>query len=136
MRRQKDKGFTLMEIMIVVMIIGILLAIAVPNFIRARATARLKAIESNLKQIDSAVQQYAIEQQKSMGNPVTQAQLDGSGGSMNYLKWPVGPVVGTYAVSDVGTHATFDGGSAGALDVLTWDSATCGTPIRSTCWYL
>lgn len=124
MRRRKNRGFTLIEIMIVVMIIGILLAIAVPNFIRARATVRLKSIVTNLKQIDSAVQQWAIEQQKSPGDAVAQSNLDGTGGTTSYLAWPTGPVGGTYAVSTVGVAATFDGGSDGAMNGITWD-ATC-----------
>ena len=55
------RGFTLVEIMIVVLIIGILLAIAIPNFVRARNTSRGKACQANLKQIDSATEQYLMD---------------------------------------------------------------------------
>ncbi|HLK13751.1 MAG TPA: prepilin-type N-terminal cleavage/methylation domain-containing protein [Fimbriimonadaceae bacterium] len=130
-RNHNMKGFTLIEIMIVVLIIGILLAIAVPNFVRARASSRLKAIESNLKQIDSAQTQWAMEQNKATGNAVTQGDLDGTGGSgAKYLTWPTGPVSGTYAVTVVGANATFDGGSKGAMDEPTWD-ATCASDPSS-----
>ena len=58
---RKAAGFTLVEIMIVVLIIGILLAIAVPNFITARENGRAQACIANLKQIDSAKQQYIMD---------------------------------------------------------------------------
>ncbi len=59
--RRKATGFTLIEIMIVVLIIGILLAIAIPNFVSARETSRAKACSASLKQIDSATQQWAMD---------------------------------------------------------------------------
>src|SRR5437899_7433696 len=53
--------FTLVEIMIVVAIIGLLAAIAIPNFIKARTTSQMNACINNLRQIDGAEQQWALE---------------------------------------------------------------------------
>ena len=117
----------MIEIMIVVLIIGILLAIAVPNFVRARASSRLKSVVANLKQIDSAVQQWASRKQTEASGSCGYASqpVDGTaGGTTAYLAWPTGPVAGNYAVSTVGATATFDGGSKGAMDSTGWQT-TC-----------
>jgi prepilin-type N-terminal cleavage/methylation domain-containing protein len=57
----KKSGFTLVEIMIVVAIIGLLAAIAIPNFVRARMQSQKNACINNLRQIDGAEQQWALE---------------------------------------------------------------------------
>src|ERR1022692_1316449 len=124
--KKATNGYTLIEIMIVVMVVGILLAIAVPNFIRARGTTRLQAIVSNLRQIDTAVRQWGMTQDQITGAPVLQSNLDGTGGTVAYLVWPVGPVPGTYDVTILGANATFNGGALGAMDADTW-RITCNT---------
>jgi len=68
MTLRSRKGFTLVEIMIVVAIIGILIAIAVPGFIRAREASRTRAIQADLSRIDDANQQYAIEYNLDAGD--------------------------------------------------------------------
>ena len=66
-------GFTLVEIMIVVAIIALLAAIAVPGFLRARKRSQASRILNDLRMIDSAVDQYAIENNKTSGNAVPTA---------------------------------------------------------------
>ena len=73
-------GFTLVEIMIVVAIIALLAAIAVPNFLRARKRSQATRILEDLRMLDSATDQYAIENNKTSG--MTPAWTD----LKNYLK--------------------------------------------------
>jgi prepilin-type N-terminal cleavage/methylation domain-containing protein len=69
-----QSGFTLVEIMIVVAIIGLLAAIAIPNFVRARTTSQMNACINNLRLIDSSKQQWALE--KNGQNSSTPAGTD------------------------------------------------------------
>src|SRR3954470_13457457 len=73
-------GFTLVEIMIVVAIIALLAAIAVPNFLRARKRSQATRVLEDLRMLDSAVDQYAIETNKQTGANPTFADLK------NYIK--------------------------------------------------
>jgi prepilin-type N-terminal cleavage/methylation domain-containing protein len=73
-------GFTLVEIMIVVAIIALLAAIAVPNFLRARKRSQATRILEDLRIIDSAIDQYAIENNKSSGDSTNWTDI------MAYLK--------------------------------------------------
>jgi|ERR1035437_8210203 prepilin-type N-terminal cleavage/methylation domain-containing protein len=68
--KPKRGGFTLVEIMIVVAIIALLAAIAVPGFLRARKRSQASKILNDLRMIDSAVDQYAIETGKKSGDPI------------------------------------------------------------------
>ena len=95
----KKSGFTLVEIMIVVAIIGLLAAIAIPNFVKARTTSQQNACINNLRQMDGAAQQWALETKQAPGVSVSLNQ------TKPYLKLQTGgnlpdcPAGGTYSAS-------------------------------------
>ena len=106
-------GFTLVEIMIVVLIIGILLAIAVPNFIRARESSRAKSCVANLGQMNSATEQWAMDNKKNAGATVALTTLVGTSG---YIKsTPTCPSGGSYPTNlTVGSNPTCTIGTNGS----------------------
>ncbi len=103
MLRLNRKGFTLVEIMIVVAIIGLLAAIAIPNFVKARETAQKNACINNLRQIDGAKEQWALENNKTSG-----AVPDDS--VAEYIKggYPDCPASGGYSTGNIGTDPSCD----------------------------
>ena len=113
---QRRGGFTLVEIMIVVAIIALLAAIAVPNFLRARKRSQATRILEDLRIIDSAQDQYAIETNRGSGDPVqwTDIQKYLKNGSVLYNSTGLDMLGGKYS------QGTFSVDSLPKLDSVTF----------------
>lgn len=104
-------GFTLLECMIVLAIISLLAAITIPSMVRARTTSQMNDCISNLKQVDAATQQWAIENNAGVGTPITAANIRpylgrGSSGSIQSVFCPADVTKqfdNSYTISDTGT---------------------------------
>src|ERR1051326_1247672 len=97
----RTNAFTLVEIMIVVAIIALLAAIAIPNFVKARTSSQKTACIANLKQIDGAKATWAMENKKSSTS--TMATSDLYGATLYIRQEPTCAGGGTYTLGDVST---------------------------------
>lgn len=102
--KKMKQGFTLVEIMIVVAIIGLLAAIAIPSFMKARTQSQANACINNLRQIEAAKEQWALAQKKKQGDTAVTDEV------MAYIKNPTAvtncPGGGTVAFGVIGTNCT------------------------------
>jgi prepilin-type N-terminal cleavage/methylation domain-containing protein len=104
MKKQFAKGFTLVEIMVVVAIIGLLAAAIMPNLRRAIATAQTRACSLNRKNIDAAKMQWALETRQPPTAEPTDADLFGSEAYLEHK--PDCPAGGAYALNAVQQKCT------------------------------
>jgi prepilin-type N-terminal cleavage/methylation domain-containing protein len=95
----RKAGFTMIEIMIVVCLIGMLVAIAVPYYSKARDQSQRQACLNNLTQISGAKDRYALENGKVNGDTVTQDEID----PYFLKKWEECPAGGVYTINAIGT---------------------------------
>jgi prepilin-type N-terminal cleavage/methylation domain-containing protein len=109
-RHSRETGFTLVEIMIVVGIIGLLTPIAIPNFLKARAHSQTNVCINNLRQIDAAKQQWATETGRTATAMPSSSQirpyLNREPGTLEGLRCPQDPArtFGTsYTIGDMST---------------------------------
>jgi len=104
----KRAGFTLVEIMIVVAIIGLLASVAIPNFVKAREKAQATACISNLQNLEGAINMWALQNKKGSGDAVTMDDIKNGG----FIKLdasgniPGCPGNGTYSVTTVDANPT------------------------------
>jgi prepilin-type N-terminal cleavage/methylation domain-containing protein len=103
-KNNRKSGFTLVEIMIVVAIIGLLAAIAIPNFVKARTASQKSACVANLKQIEGAKATWALENKKIGSDTAADSDLFGT--TLYIRVKPACPANGTYAINNVDTKAS------------------------------
>ena len=109
-----NAGFTLVEIMIVVAVVGLLAAIALPSFAHARSTSQQDICINNLRQIDCAIQQWALENNAGSGTPVTWTDITpyvgrGTSGTLANVFCPADSSRGyasSYEISDTSSKPT------------------------------
>jgi prepilin-type N-terminal cleavage/methylation domain-containing protein len=99
-------AFTLVELMVTVAIIGLVLGIAIPNFLKSRIQARKQACIENLNQIESAKQIWSVQNGKKEGDLVTQADIIGPSSYIRVM--PLCPGGGNYDLTTVGNNAKCD----------------------------
>jgi prepilin-type N-terminal cleavage/methylation domain-containing protein len=116
MVKKMRRGFSLVELMIAVLIMSVLLAIAAPNFVRARESSRAKACSANLKAIQGAKEQWAIETNQSGAARPGWANLVGPAAYLR--KRPACKSGGTYLINNITLNPTCTVSVNGAGD---WD---------------
>lgn len=131
----RARGFTLIELMIVIAIIAILAAILIPNFAHARAESQTSACEDNEKSIATALEEYAVDNQGLYTNSLPSSYLvqqpkDPVNGALYAINSAASPAFGSYQVTDTGGH------DKSTMNNLTQAGGTaCGTSTCSSVVY-
>lgn len=102
-RTRSPEAYSILEIVIVVAIIGFVAALAIPAFVKARKTAQAQRILNDVRQLDTTICQWALENSKQDGDPIAGNETALS----SYLKapWPSSDVLGNnYRIGTVGTN--------------------------------
>lgn len=111
------RGFTLVEVMMVSTIISVMFAIAAPSIRRNREVAQARSCVRNLRQIDSAKEQYAMDNRLAQGSTMPALSTFCGAGTTTYIKGgaPRCPRGGTYTVNDLGTNPACSIGTAALI---------------------
>lgn len=115
-QRRRQAGFSVMELMVVILISCILLTVAVPNFVKARDLSNQRTCIAQLEQIDAAKRQYALDQKKSDTDTILMSDIAGPDKYVRgVVTGPTCPADGVYSLGNVATSPTCSLGGYHAL---------------------
>ena len=110
---KNQKGFTLIELMVVIVIIGILVAIALPNFIGAQDRAKLSSVKANMHTYQTIVETYAVDWGGSYGANIAEVSTEATTASNPYYKTFVNPFGSSFSsITNVGGTAIPNAGAS------------------------
>lgn len=113
-RHVQKFGFTLVEIMVVMFIMAMIVAIAAPAWLRARAQSRMKTCQENLSKIDGAKEQWSLEHKKGTGTSLSESDLVEGPITSGYMKFfPIEPSGGSYTINVIGIDPSCSTGYPG-----------------------
>lgn len=121
-RMKTQKGFTLIELMVVIVIIGILVAIALPNFIGAQDRAKISSVKANMHTVQTMLETYGVDWGGTYPSTVSQLVTEAVGASNPYYKDFTNP----FTSKSMGATGSNVGNGMYDLSSLTTNSANAG----------